>query len=80
MLWPCGLGVAWAFATASALGNEARSCSLGVRPEWCPDPIEQTCSLEDRVPERRVFQGITEASAYQVMSRACKNAKVRHYR
>jgi integrase len=26
-----------------------------------------------------VFQGITEASAYQAMSRACKLAKVPHY-
>jgi integrase len=41
--------------------------------------IEETCPLEDRVPDRRVFQGITEASAYQAMSRACKNAKVPHY-
>jgi integrase len=35
--------------------------------------------LEDRTPERRVFQGITEASAYQTMLRACRNAKVPHY-
>ena len=48
-------------------------------PEWCMDAIEATCPLEDRVPERKVFQGITEASAYQAMSRACKNAKVPHY-
>ena len=34
--------------------------------------------VEDRVPERRVF-GITEASAYQAMTRACRNAKVPHY-
>jgi integrase len=26
-----------------------------------------------------VFQGITEASAYQAMLRACRNAKVPHY-
>jgi integrase len=26
-----------------------------------------------------VFGGITEASAYQAMSRACRNAKVPHY-
>lgn len=26
-----------------------------------------------------MFQGITEASAYQAMSRACDNAKVPHY-
>jgi integrase len=48
-------------------------------PEWCMEAIEATCPLEDRVPDRRVFQGITEASAYQSMSRACKNAKVPHY-
>ena len=41
--------------------------------------IEATCPPEDRVPDRRVFQGITEASAYQAMSRACKTAKVPHY-
>jgi integrase len=48
-------------------------------PEWLVEAIEQTCPLEDRTPERRVFQGITEASAYQTMTRACKNAKVPHY-
>ena len=48
-------------------------------PEWLIEAIEATCPLEDRVPERRVFGGITEASAYQAMSRACRNAKVPHY-
>lgn len=48
-------------------------------PDWLMAAIEATCPLEDRVPERRVFQGITEASAYQAMSRACKLAKVPHY-
>jgi integrase len=48
-------------------------------PAWLMEAIEETCPLEDRVPERKVFQGITEASAYQAMSRACKNAKVPHY-
>ena len=48
-------------------------------PEWLIDAIEATCPLEDRVPERRVFPGITEASAYQAMTRACKLAKVPHY-
>jgi integrase len=48
-------------------------------PEWLMEAIEQTCPHEDRIPERRVFQGITEASAYQAMLRACKNAKVPHY-
>lgn len=48
-------------------------------PQWLMDALEETCALEDRVAERKVFQGITEASAYQAMLRACKNAKVPHY-
>lgn len=48
-------------------------------PDWLVGKIEDTCPLEDRTPDRRVFQGITEASAYQAMTRACKNAKVPHY-
>jgi len=31
-------------------------------PAWLIEAIEATCPLEARVPERRVFQGITEAS------------------
>jgi integrase len=48
-------------------------------PEWLMNAVEQTCPLEDRFPERRVFQGISEASAYHAMLRACRNAKVPHY-
>lgn len=48
-------------------------------PEWLIEAIENTCPPDDRTPERRVFQGITEASAYQAMSRACKTAGVPHY-
>jgi integrase len=48
-------------------------------PEWLIGAIDATLPLEDRTPERRVFPGITEATAYQAMSRACKNAKVPHY-
>jgi len=48
-------------------------------PGWCMEAIEQTCPLEDRVAERKVFQGITEASAYQAMLRACRNGKVPHH-
>jgi len=43
------------------------------------DAIEGSCPLEDRNAERKVFQGITEATAYQAMTRACRNAKVPHY-
>ena len=31
------------------------------------------------MPERRVFGGISEHSAYNAMTRACRNAKVPHY-
>lgn len=48
-------------------------------PEWLIEVIEETCPLEDRTSERQVFQGLTEASAYQAMTRACRNAKVPHY-
>jgi integrase len=48
-------------------------------PEWLMDAIEETCPLEDRTPERRVFQGVTEATLYQAMTRACRNAKLPHY-
>jgi integrase len=48
-------------------------------PEWLVEALEQTCPLEDRVPERRVFQGVTEASLYQTMLRACQTAGVPHY-
>jgi integrase len=48
-------------------------------PEWLMQAIDESLPLEDRTPERKVFQGITEASAYQAMLRACQNAKVPHY-
>ena len=48
-------------------------------PQWLVDAIEGTCALEDRTPERRVFQGVTEAGLYQAMTRACTVTKVPHY-
>jgi integrase len=48
-------------------------------PDWLIDAIEMTCPLEDRTPERLVFQGITEATAYQAMTRACRNATTAHH-
>ena len=46
-------------------------------PEWLIEAIESTCPLEDRVPERRVFGGISEASAYQAMSAPAVTQKCR---
>jgi integrase len=43
------------------------------------EAIDASCPLEDRTPERRVFQGITEATSYQAMTRACRTAGVPHY-
>ena len=48
-------------------------------PQWLMDVIEDTCPLEDRVPERRVFQGLQVSAARQAMTRACRNAKIPHY-
>jgi len=48
-------------------------------PEWLIEAIEQTCPFDDRTPERRVFQGVTEATMYQTMIRACQTAGVPHY-
>ena len=81
-----GVGLRWADVDAAGLRlrlprtatkrDRARWVYL---PDWLMRAIEDTCALEDRVPDRKVFQGISEASAYQAMSRACKNAKVPHY-
>ena len=48
-------------------------------PQWLMEAIEDTCPLEDRVPERKVFQGITEASAYQAMSGRAGTRRCPHY-
>ncbi len=48
-------------------------------PEWLIDEIEKICPFDDRTPERRVFQGVTEGTAYQAMLRACQVAGVPHY-
>jgi len=48
-------------------------------PEWLIEAIEASCPFDDRTPERRVFQGITEATIYQSMLRACQSAGCPHY-
>ena len=48
-------------------------------PEWLIEAIEGLCPFDDRTPERRVFQGVTEATMYQTMIRACQTAGVPHY-
>ncbi len=46
---------------------------------WLMEAIEDSCPLEDRVPERLVFQGLNYSSARQAMSRACRLAKIPNY-
>jgi integrase len=48
-------------------------------PEWLIEAIERTCPFDDRTPDRRVFQGVTESAAWATMARACQNAGVPHY-
>jgi integrase len=48
-------------------------------PEWLMEAIETLCPFDDRTPQRRVFQGVTEATMYQTMTRACQTAGVPHY-
>lgn len=48
-------------------------------PAWLMEALEETCPLEDRVPERKVFQGIQDAAARKAITRACRDAKIPHY-
>jgi len=48
-------------------------------PLWLTEAIEQTCPLEDRVPERRVFAGLTDTQLRTAMRRACTLAKIPNY-
>ena len=77
------VGLRWADVDAAGLrlrlpksATKTNNSRWVYLPQWLMDAIEDTCPLEDRVPDRKVFQGITEASAYQAMTRACRNAKV----
>jgi len=56
--------------------NQSRWVEL---PPWLMDAIEDTCPLEDRVPERLVFQGANLSSAQKAMTRACRLAMIPHY-
>jgi integrase len=56
--------------------NTARWVQL---PKWLMVAIEDTCPLEDRVPERKVFQGLNSSAGRQAMTRACRDAKIPHY-
>ena len=48
-------------------------------PTWLVEAIEDMCPLEDRVQERKVFQGLQVGAARQAMTRACRLAQIPHY-
>ena len=48
-------------------------------PVWLMDRIADTCPLEDRTADRRVFPGCTTGALQNMMARACKNAGIPHF-
>lgn len=48
-------------------------------PRWLMDALEQTCPVEDRLPERKLFPGVTAAGLRSAMAAACRTAKIPHY-
>jgi integrase len=48
-------------------------------PGWLMERVEETCPLEDRTVERRVFHGFTPDVAKNVMARACLAAGMPHF-
>src|SRR5215207_7733703 len=59
-------------------GNRTRARTLQV-PDWLMDVTEQTCPLEDRTAERKVFQGLKDDTGRKIMARACRNGKISHF-
>jgi hypothetical protein len=43
-------------------------------PDWLMTALEETCPLEDRTAERKVFQGVGVEGARKAMESACKPA------
>jgi integrase len=48
-------------------------------PPWLVEEIATTCPPDDRIAERRVFQGFSPDVAKNVMARACKAAGIPHF-
>jgi integrase len=48
-------------------------------PAWLMVEVQETCPPDDRTAERRVFPGFTPSAAKNVMTRACKAAKIAHF-
>lgn len=48
-------------------------------PDWLMALIDETCPVDDRSEQRRVFPGFTPDVAKNVMARACRAAGIPHY-
>ena len=48
-------------------------------PAWLMDEVEASCPLEDRLPDRHVFQRVDEAGLRNAMLRACRTARIPVY-
>jgi integrase len=48
-------------------------------PAWLMVEVQETCPPDDRLCERRVFQGFSADVAKNVMARACKAAGIPHF-
>lgn len=59
-------------------GIRARARTLQI-PEWLMPIIADTCPLEDRVAERKVFQGLKEDTGRKKMAQACRLAGIPHF-
>jgi integrase len=59
-------------------GIRSRARTVQV-PDWLMDATEQTCPLEDRTAERKIFQGLREDTGRKIMARACKVGKIAHF-
>jgi integrase len=57
-------------------GKTASARRWVTMPAWLMVEIQETCPLDDRTPERRVFPGFTPAVAGNVMWRSCKAAGI----
>jgi integrase len=48
-------------------------------PEWLAEAIGRSCPREDRTPDRRIFQGVSDERAREWMRKACRDAGIPHY-
>jgi integrase len=48
-------------------------------PEWLAEAIARSCPREDRTPDRRIFQGVTDHSLRRWMRTACRDAGIPNY-